>query len=106
MGGALSFNLIINDTTREPWEAHSVENVKILSDTSLIERACETCIIVADGIFMVGGVDNTGLAPGLRYNTTMVPVWKIAPIEGNSKSVMFNLHSEKNHQRALDHKLY
>ena len=33
--------------------------------------------------FIVGGVDDTGLAPGLRYKTTMVPVWKIDPIEGN-----------------------
>ena len=55
---------------------------------------------------MVGGVDNTGLAPGSRYNTTMVPVWKIAPIEGNSKAVMFNLHYEKNRQHALDDMLY
>ena len=63
-GRALSFNPIIDETTHEPWEAHSVENVRILSGTSLIEPACETCRIVADGIFMVGGVDDTGLAPG------------------------------------------
>ena len=55
---------------------------------------------------MVGGVDDTGLEPGLRYNTTMFPVWQIAPIEGNSKAVMFNLHSEKNRQCALDDMLY
>ena len=55
---------------------------------------------------MVGGVDDTGLALGLRYKTTMVPVWKITPIEGNSKAVMFNLHSEKNRQRALYDMLY
>ena len=93
-GRALSFNPIINETTLEPWEDHSVENVEILSDTSLIERACETCIIVADCIFMVGEVDDKGMTPGLRYNTTMVPVRQISPIEGNSKAVMFNLHSE------------
>ena len=55
---------------------------------------------------MVGGVDYTGLAPGSRYKTTMVPVWQISPIEGDSKAVMFNLHSEKNCQRALDDMLY
>ena len=55
---------------------------------------------------MVGGVDDTGLATGSRYNTKMVPVWKISPIEGNSKAVMFNLHSEKNRQRVLDDMIY
>ena len=105
-GRALIFNPIINETNREPWEAHSVENVKILNDTSLIKRACETCRIVADGIFMVGGGDNTGLAPGARYNTTMVPELQVSPIEGNSKAIMFNLNSEKNRQRALDGMLY
>ena len=55
---------------------------------------------------MVGGVDDTGLALGSRYKTTMVPVWQISPIEGNSKTVIFNLHSEKNRQRALDYMLY
>ena len=63
-GRALRFNPIINETTCEPWESHSADNVKIMSDTSLIERACETCRIFADDIFMVGGVDDTGLAPG------------------------------------------
>ena len=82
-GRALSFNLSINETTREPWEAHSMENVEIMSDTSLIKRACEKFRIVADGIFVVGVVDDTGLAPGSRYNTTMALVWKIAPIEEN-----------------------
>ena len=82
-GRALSFNPIINETSREPWEAHAAENVKILDAPFLVERACEACRIVADGIFMIGGVDDTGLAPGSRYNTTMVPVWKIDPIEGN-----------------------
>ena len=105
-GRALSFNPIIYETTCEPWEAHSMENVEILSDTSLIERAWETCRIVADGIFMVGGVDDTGLASGSRYNTTMVPVWQISPIEGNSKAVVFNLNSGMNRQRALDDMLY
>ena len=55
---------------------------------------------------MVGGVDDTGLALGSRYKTTMVPVWQISPIEENSIAVMFNLHSEKNLQRALDDTLY
>ena len=55
---------------------------------------------------MVGGVDDTGLAPVSRYNTTMVSVWQIAPIEGNSKAIIFNLHSEKNRQRALDDMIY
>ena len=55
---------------------------------------------------MVGGVEDTGLSPGLRYKTTMVPIWKIVPIEGNSKAVMFNLHSEKNRQCELDDMLY
>ena len=73
---------------------------------SLIERACETCRIVADGIFMVGGGDNTGLAPGARCNTTMVPEMQVSPIEGNSKAVMFNLHYENNCHRALDDMLY
>ena len=36
----------------------------------------------------------------------MVPVRQIAPIEGNSKTVMFNLHSEKNCQRVLDDMIY
>ena len=55
---------------------------------------------------MVEGVDDTGLAPGSRYKKTMVPVWQISPIEGDSKAVMLNLHSEKNRQRALDDMLY
>ena len=55
---------------------------------------------------MFGGVDNTELAPGSRYKTTMVPVRQITSIEGNSKAVMFNLHSDKNRQRALDDMLY
>ena len=36
----------------------------------------------------------------------MVPVWQISPIEGNSKAVMFNLHSEKNRQRVLYDMIY
>ena len=47
-----------------------------------------------------------GMEPVSRYNTTMVPVWKIAPIQENSKAVMFNLHSDKNRHRALDDMLY
>ena len=36
----------------------------------------------------------------------MVHVLQIDPIEGNSKALMFNLHSKKNRQRALDDMLY
>ena len=55
---------------------------------------------------MVGGVDDTGLAPGSRYKTTTVPIRQIDPIEGNSKAVMFNLNYENNRQRVLDDMLY
>lgn len=44
-----------------------------------------------------------GYQPESSNPNIMVPVWQIAPIETNQKAVMFNLHSEMNRQRALDH---
>ena len=44
-----------------------------------------------------------GNQPESSNPSILVPVWQIAPIETNQKAVMFNLHSEKNRQRSLDH---
>jgi len=110
-GRALSFNPIITqDVNRLQWEAHAEESAWILGDESLVapdpSLSWPNNRTVAFGIYSRddGGnvVYDPGYAPGSRYEDVMVPVWQIAPIETNQKAVMFNLHGEKNRQRALD----
>lgn len=104
-GRALSFNPIITNETRDMWEAHANESASILGAEQLVIRN-GTSRIVADGIYRrVDGVvaDDPGYTPESEmYPYTMVPVWQIAPIAGNERAVMFNLHSETNRRRALD----
>jgi hypothetical protein len=104
-GRALSFNPIITNKTRQEWEAHATESAPILGAESLVTRQDNSSRIVADGIFRTTSgaiVDDSGISLESAYPYTDVPVWQIAPIEGNSKAVMFNLHAEPNRQRALD----
>lgn len=107
-GRAISFNPIITEQNRAEFEAHATVNAHVMGAKELIERQ-EGSRIVADGIFQVSNgnrIDDPGIAPGSRYEKTMVPVWSIAPIDTNWKAVMFNLHAEKNRQRALDDMIF
>ncbi len=104
-GIALSFNPIITNETRAEWEAHANESAFIFDTDELIERSCDTCRVVADGIFRKEdglNVDDSGYSPESRFPYHMVPVWQIYPTKVNWRAVMFNLHSEKYRQRALD----
>ncbi len=104
-GIALSFNPIITNVTRTEWEAHAVESAYIFGAEQLVSRSCDTCRIVADGIFRrTNGkiVDDPGYSPESRNPYVMVPVWQIYPTKVNWRAVMFNLHSEKYRQDALD----
>ena len=104
-GIALSFNPIITNKTRAEWEVYATEFATILGAEELVERSCNSCRVVADGIFRkVDGivVDDSGYSPESRLPYHMVPVWQIYPTKVNWRAVMFNLHSEINRQRALD----
>ncbi len=105
-GIALSYNPVINGTAqREQFEAHAAEVAHRLGAKELVQRSCDTCRIVADGIFRkTNGVitDDPGISPESRYPKHMVPVWQIFPTKVNWRAVMFNLHAETNRQRALD----
>mmetsp|Transcript_22587 Transcript_22587/g.45482 ORF Transcript_22587/g.45482 Transcript_22587/m.45482 type:complete len:866 (+) Transcript_22587:145-2742(+) len=109
-GRALSFNPIITqDVNRLEWEAHATESAWLLGDKSLIvpppDFTWPNNRTVSFGIYSRDADRNVvydpGFAPG-SIHTVLVPVWQIHPIKTNEKAVMFNLHSEKNRQRALD----
>jgi hypothetical protein len=113
-GKALSYNPIITqDVNRLQWEAHATESAWILGGN-------ESILVVPDpnttwpdnrtvsfGIYSRDADKNVIYDPGNdtkseNYPDVMVPVWQIAPFEGNERAVMFNLHSEINRQQALD----
>ena len=110
-GRALSFNPIITqDVNRLEWEAHAAKSAWILEDessmTSELSLAWPDNRTVSFGIYsndMDGNVIyDPGYNPGSNFTNVLVPIWQIAPIVTNKKAIMFNLHSEKNRQRALD----
>ena len=106
-GRAISFNPILDqDVNRQSWESHAAQSAHILGADSLLNRSCDTCRIVEDGIFSRNSegeiIDDPGINPQSRFPRVLVPVWQIAPIDSNSKAVMFNLHAETKRMRALD----
>jgi hypothetical protein len=112
-GRAISFNPIITqDVNRLEWEAHATATAEILGDPLLVtpdpEAEWPDNRTVSFGIYSRDKDKNVIYDPGYAPNSTfykdvMVPVWQIAPIENNSKAIMFNLHSETYRQQALDH---
>ena len=112
-GRALSYNPIITqDVNRLQWEEHATKSAYILGSSQLIDPLPNTTFpdnrTVSFGIYSRNSsgsvVYDPGYAPtSVNYSNIMVPVWQIAPIVTNEKAVMFNLHSEYNRQRALDH---
>ena len=112
-GRAISFNPIITqDVNRLEWEAHAAATAEILGDPLLVtpdpEAEWPDNRTVSFGIYSRDQDKNVIYDPGYDPNSTfykdvMVPVWQIAPIENNSKAIMFNLHSETYRQQALDH---
>jgi len=114
-GRAISFNPIITqDVNRLEWEAHATATAEILGDPLLVTPDPDTewpdNRTVSFGIYSRDKDKNVIYDPGYAPNSTyykdvMVPVWQIAPIENNSKAIMYNLHSETNRQQALDHML-
>lgn len=112
-GRAISFNPIITqDVNRLEWEAHAAATAEILGDPLLVtpdpEAEWPDNRTVSFGIYSRDQDKNVIYDPGYAPNSTfhknvMVPVWQIAPIENNSKAIMFNLHSETYRQQALDH---
>ncbi|KAL7425776.1 hypothetical protein ACHAXH_000378, partial [Discostella pseudostelligera] len=114
-GRAISFNPIITqDVNRLEWEAHATATAEILGDPLLVTPDPDTewpdNRTVSFGIYSRDKDKNVIYDPGYAPNSTyykdvMVPVWQIAPIENNSKAIMYNLHSETYRQQALDHML-
>ena len=112
-GRAISFNPIITqDVNRLEWEAHAAATAEILGDPLLVtpdpEAEWPDNRTVSFGIYSRDQDKNVIYDPGYAPNSTfykdvMVPVWQIAPIENNSKAIMYNLHSETYRQQALDH---
>ncbi|KAL9190047.1 hypothetical protein ACHAXT_007258 [Thalassiosira profunda] len=109
-GRALSFNPIITqDVNRLQFEAHASESAHMLGlqddDQFILDPSVNRT--VSFGIYSRDSEGNIvydpGYAPESTHPHVMVPVWQIAPIETNEKAVMFNLHWERNRQRALDH---
>jgi len=114
-GRSLSFNPIITqDVNRLQWEAHATESAWMLGgeDSILIVPDPPNATwpdnrTVSFGIYSRDGDGNVIHDPGYNpdsvdYPDVMVPVWQIAPFEGNERAVMFNLHSEVNRMAALD----
>ena len=113
-GRALSFNPIITqDVNRLEWEAHATESEWILDgeDSILVvpdpNATWPDNRTVSFGIHRNDADKNVIYDPGYDpesqdYPDVMVPVWQIAPLEGNEREVMFNLHSEINRMQALD----
>ena len=114
-GRALSYNPIITqDVNRLEWEAHATESAWILGAPQLISPPPDSTWpnnrTVSFGIYSRDPVTreviyDPGYKPESTYPNVMVPVWQIAPIKTNEKAVMFNLHSEFNRMKALDHML-
>ena len=113
-GRALSFNPIITQNTdRIQWEAHATHSAWILGSSSLIHTPISKDSewpdnrTVSFGIYSSNAEREVIYDPGHQINSTfpnvLVPVWQIAPILGNEKAVMYNLHSERNRMLALDH---
>jgi hypothetical protein len=113
-GRALSYNPIITqDINRLQWEAHATESAWILGGNESILVVPDTNTTWPDnrtvsfGIYSRDAEKNVIYDPGndpksAKYPDVMVPVWQIAPFEGNERAVMYNLHSEINRQQALD----
>ena len=102
---ALSFNPIITNYNREEWEFYATNSAYQLGVHELYIRDCDTCRVVADGIYRNvndQAVDDPGYSRESRFPYHIVPVWQIYPALENWRAVMFNLHSESNRQRALD----
>jgi hypothetical protein len=113
-GEALSFNpVIIQDVNRLQWEAHATESVWIIEgkDSVLIVPDPNTIWpdnrTVSFGIYSRDDDGDVIYDPGyqsksVNYSDVLVPVWQIAPFEGNEDQVMYNLHSEVHMMEALD----
>ena len=113
-GRALSYNPVITQgKDRLQWEAHATESAWMLGgeDSSLVVAdpgdAWPDNRTVSFGIYSRDEDKNVIYDPGnepdsAEYPDVMVPVWQIAPLEGNERAVMFNLHSELNRMAALD----
>jgi hypothetical protein len=113
-GRALSYNPVVTqDVDRLQFEAHATESAWTIGGNGSTLVAPDPDAewpdnrTVSFGIYSRDADKNVIYDPGHDpdsedYPDVMVPVWQIAPLEGNERAVMFNLHSEVNRMAALD----
>ena len=105
----ITFAPLVDNTTRNGWEAYAAKNVHLLNGPPSLTRSINGSWVVADGIYnlsseFVRSRDTGYMGENNPYPRWMFPIWQVAPIAYNSDLIMADSHAIKyqNRQNSID----
>ena len=96
----ITFAPLVDNTTRNGWEAYAAKNVHLLNGPPSLTRSINGSWVVADGINnlsseFVRSRDTGYVGESSQYPRWMFPIWQVAPIAYNSDLIMTDSHAIK-----------
>ena len=96
----ITFAPLVDNTTRNGWEAYAAKNVHLLNGPPSLSRSINGSWVVADGIYnlsseLVRSRDTGYMGESSQYPRWMFPIWQVAPIAYNSDLIMADSHAIK-----------
>ena len=96
----ITFAPLVDNTTRNGWEAYAAKNVHLLNGPPSLTRSINGSWVVANGIYnlsseFVRSRDTGYMGENNPYPRWMFPIWQVAPIAYNSDLIMADNHAIK-----------